>query len=823
MGKRKKAGKGSGREKKPGKRLLEIVTGTLDIAAGGYGFVRVDLSSAAESGVGAQETAQAERRRWNVWSKRNSAAAEAAGAGKEIQEELRTVRRDVFIPQTRMKGALNRDKVKIAVTSRGRDGKSEEGEVLEVLERSPFSYIGVLQITGSRAWVIIESRNMAYDIQVSMDGRPVNGKGVSGIPVKPEYQGLKVAARVTDFPRGSQSPVGVITEILGKAGDNDTEMHAILAEYGLPFRFPDYVEEAAAGIPVKIAAKDIEGRRDFRNVLTITIDPADAKDFDDAVSIRKTDGGNWEVGVHIADVSHYVRPGTVIDKEAYSRATSVYLVDRTVPMLPEVLSNNLCSLRPGEDKLTFSAVFELDGKGKVLGEWFGRTIINSDFRFAYEEAQQIIDSKGSLGSYTPVLSAGAAGINTNKTVRRSGGAEITSDVTGLTTARPSAEIADAVYQLHLIASQIRKKRFADGSIQFERPEMKVLVDEAGKPVDVIEKRTGSANWLIEEFMLLANKGVATFVNKKIFSKAPVFVYRIHDQPNMEKVIELKTFARHFGYNLEKTDTPKQLAKSLNKLTEQLKGRPECDTIELLALRCMARAEYSTDNIGHYGLGFQYYTHFTSPIRRYPDLMVHRLVARYLDGGKNADKQRFDEYCQHSSQREQLATEAERASIKYKMAEYMQERIGREFDGTVSGVTEWGMYVQAEPTRIEGMVAVRELTDDYYQFDEKSYSLVAKSSGRRYSLGDKVRIRVERISLEQKTITYTLVQDGDGISGREKPAGYGESEELRAMLGEDVDERRGKGRKSSGKTTKKREKKSSAKKTGTSGGGRRRKK
>lgn len=742
--------------KKQGKRILEILTGVLDVAAGGYGFVRVD---SANGNTEPENDVTAKKQKWNVWNDKNSVVAEAEKAGKEISEVGNAaVRRDVFIPQAKLRGALNKDRVKVAVTGRGRDGDSEEGEVLEVLERSTLPYIGILQITGKRAWVIIESRSMAYDIQVSMNGEPIGGNGVRGMEVKGEYQGLKVAARVTDFPRGSQCPYGVLVEVLGKSGDNDTEMNAILTEYGLPFKFPDEVERAAAKIPTKISAKEVSGRKDFRKTLTITIDPADAKDFDDAISFKKLDNGNSEVGIHIADVSHYVKPGNILDKEAYARATSVYLVDRTIPMLPEVLSNNLCSLRPGEEKLTFSAVFELDAKGKVLSEWYGRTIIKSDFRFAYEEAQQIIDSEGNLKSYKSVLATSAEGINTKKTRSKGGdGTDVINDVTGLTTAKPAQKIADAVYELHKLAEQIRKKRFTDGSIQFERPEMKVLVDESGKPVNVIEKRTGSANWLVEEFMLLANKGVATYVTKKLSRKAPTFVYRIHDQPNMEKVVELKTFAHHFGYKLEKTDTPKQLAKSLNKLTAQLSGKPECETIELLALRCMARAQYSTDNIGHYGLGFQYYTHFTSPIRRYPDMMVHRLLASYLDGGKSADKATYEDYCLHSSQREQLATEAERASIKYKMAEYMQERIGQEFDGTISGVTEWGMYVQVEPTKIEGMVAVREMTDDYYQFDEKSYSLIAKSSGKRYSLGDKVRIKVDRISLEQKTITYTLVK------------------------------------------------------------------
>ncbi|MBO4691370.1 MAG: ribonuclease R [Bacteroidales bacterium] len=663
-----------------GRRVCEEVEGLLEIASGGYGFVRL-------------------------------APKEGSVAVPKKDE-----REDVFIPIGKLRGALNNDTVRVAITKPDQ-AKGKEGEVIAIVQRSTRPYVGILQIAGKHAWVIIESKSMPYDIEVPVES------------VKKEWQGLKVAALVKDFPRGFQTPVGEIVDVLGKPGDNNTEMHAILSEYGLPYKFPSEVEAEASKIPVKITKTDLEGRRDLRKECIFTIDPADAKDFDDAVSFKVLENGNFEIGVHIADVSYYVKPKTLLDKEAYARATSVYLVDRTIPMLPEALSNNLCSLRPNEDKLCFSAIFEMDSSARVLKQWFGRTVINSSFRFAYEEAQQIIDREGDMKDYTPVMPEGKV---------------------------PSAEVVTAVLELHKIATVLRKKRFKAGSISFERPEMKVVVDETGKPVDVVQKVTKSANWLIEEFMLLANKAVATHVTKEIRKEAPTFVYRIHDEPNMEKVAELKTFVKHFGYKMEAADTPKQLAKSLNKLVEQLRGKPECDTIELLALRCMARAQYSTNNIGHYGLGFQYYTHFTSPIRRYPDMMVHRLLSRYLSGEKSADKQMFEEYCLHSSQREQVATEAERASIKYKMAEYMKERIGKIYEGTISGVTEWGLYVQIEPEKIEGMISLRELEDDYYQFDEKTYSVKGKSSGKKYTLGDRVTVKVERASLEQKTIDFSLI-------------------------------------------------------------------
>ena len=621
---------------------------------------------------------------------------------------------DIYIPARKMRGALNGDTVAILAASgvsasKKREGRggSAEGEVLRVLERSKKPYVGILQIIGGKAWVIIESRVMPYDVQVPLES------------VNAEDEGKKVAVLVNRWERRDDAPWGEIVDVLGMPGENNTEMHAILAEYGLPYKFPDAVERAAATIPVEITPDEIARRRDFRDICTFTIDPADAKDFDDALSFRTLESGNFEVGVHIADVTHYVRPGDILDKEAYERGTSVYLVDRTVPMLPEVLSNNLCSLREGEEKLTFSAVFEMNAKAKVIKRWFGRTVIKSNKRFSYEQAQEIIEAAAAGQAVQP-------------------------------------EVRQAVLQLHKLASILRAKRFAEGSISFERPEMKVIVDSNGKPLDVVEKITKEANWLIEEFMLLANREVAYYVTKSLKSKAPTFVYRIHETPNEEKIKSLSDFVKNFGYKFTPSKNPREIATELNTLMDESKGRPENSAISILALRSMARAEYSTDNVGHYGLGFDYYTHFTSPIRRYPDMMVHRLLARYMDKGRSEKKQLFEQMCQHASAREQLATEAERASIKYKTVEFMQDKLGKEYDGTISGITEWGLYVQIEPTKVEGMVALRDIKGDYFVFDEKRYCLRGKASRQVFTLGDKVRVKVERTNLEQKLLDYSLV-------------------------------------------------------------------
>ncbi len=680
---------------------------------------------------------------------------------------------DVFVKASKTRGALNGDIVRVSVTRDKTDRQRREGEVIEILERSPKPFIGILHIVGDQAWVLMQSRFMPYDISIPFAKsdkeryRRHNVKGSSKAEPKDEtgwikpigndsyaihniyelgedgygrreltaVSGMKVAAVVDDWPRGESVPVGHIVDVLGDPGENDTEMHAILAEYGLPYRFESAVANAADSIPEEISDADVKGRRDFRDVLTFTIDPADAKDFDDALSFRKLGNGNYEVGVHIADVTHYVRPGSLVDEEAKSRGTSVYLVDRTVPMLPEKLCNKVCSLRPQEEKLTFSAVFEMTPLGRVVSQWFGKTIIYSDYRFAYEDAQKLIDE--------PAKEHEGVG----------------------------ADIKDAVLTLHSLASKLRKKRFAAGAISFERPEMKVEVDQKGRPVNVYQKVTKEANWLIEEFMLLANRSVAEFVAtgckgvpgasaKGTRKQAKTFVYRVHDEPNQEKVEALRNFIGNFGYKMGPTGNGKEISKELNSLFAAAKDTPEYNAIELLSLRTMAKARYDTENLGHYGLAFKYYTHFTSPIRRYPDMLVHRLLASYLAGGESAKQETYDKLCKYASEREVVAAEAERASIKYKLVEFMQDKVGYVFGGHVSGLTEWGMYVEVEPTMIEGMVPLRDIKSDFFEFDADHYRLVGKRTRVVYNLGDPVRIRVKKTNLEQKLLDYELIETGD---------------------------------------------------------------
>ena len=629
--------------------------------------------------------------------------------------EIEGQEEDIFVRPHRLRGSLGGDTVVVAVNSH-RTGARREGEVVRIVERSAKPHIGVLAVRGRQVWAIVESARMPYDIRIPLE----EGEELPTIGGIKAENGTKVAVLVTDWPRKSPEPLGKIVDVLGTPGENNTEMHAILAEYCLPYRFEEEVERAAAKIPAKITKAEIARRKDYRKVLTFTIDPADAKDFDDALSFIRLGGGRYEVGVHIADVSHYVRPGDIVDKEAYNRATSVYLVDRTIPMLPEVLSNNLCSLRPGEEKLCYSAVFTMDEKANVQDIWIGRTVIKSDYRFNYDQAQQIIE-----GGDSP--------------------------------------IKDEMLTLWSLAEKLRAKRFAKGAINFDRPEMKVEVDAEGSPVNVYQKIGRECNFLVEEFMLLANRGVAEFVSKKCGYKKPTFVYRIHEAPNADKLGSLRTFAGNLGFNMGPTETARQTSKSLNSLLGDVKGTAGEAAIEMLALRSMARARYSTDNVGHYGLAFPYYTHFTSPIRRYPDMMVHRLLTEYLEAynagtklSKLPDKATYETWCTYSSDRERRASDAERASIKYKLTEYMQPRIGQEFEGTVSGLTEWGMYVEIEPTKIEGMVSLKAIKEDYFAFDEEKYRVTGKNTGRVFTLGDKVRIRVLRASLEQKQIDYELI-------------------------------------------------------------------
>ncbi|WP_430813358.1 ribonuclease R [Carboxylicivirga sp. RSCT41] len=613
---------------------------------------------------------------------------------------------DIFIPRNNMNQALNGDHVKVFMHARRRN-RQPEGEIIEILKRKRDSFVGVMQISRGLAFLVVDDRVMSHDIFIP------------GKSLKDAKDGQKAIARIVEWPERAKNPIGEIVDVLGDAGDHHAEMHAILAEFNLPYRYPQEVIDEAETINAEITEEEIKKRRDFRNVTTFTIDPVDAKDFDDALSVQKLENGRWEVGVHIADVTHYVQPKTLLEKEAYERATSVYLVDRVVPMLPERLSNFICSLRPHEEKLCFSAVFEMDDDANIHNSWFGRTVIYSDRRFTYEEAQEIIE-------------------------------------TG------EGDLKDEILSLDKLAKQLRDKRFAQGSVGFERIEVRFKIDDKGKPLSVYFKESKDANKLIEEFMLLANKKVAQLIGNKEMDKgrrgkAKTFVYRIHDVPNPDKFENFASFVRKFGYEAMPKGA-ESVSASLNRLLTQVQGKGEQNMIETLAIRTMAKAVYSTHNIGHYGLAFKHYSHFTSPIRRYPDMMVHRLLQRYLDGGRSVNEETYEEMCEHSSDMEQRAADAERSSIKYKQVEFMKDHLGEEFDGVISGVTEWGLYVEIIENKCEGMIPIRDLDDDFYTFDEDNYCLVGRKFNRTYQLGDQLKISIASANLEKKQLDFALVEE-----------------------------------------------------------------
>lgn len=608
---------------------------------------------------------------------------------------------DVFVAEANLSNALHNDLVKVLVFP-ARNKRSPEGEVVEVIERSKKQLVGTIQISKGIAYFIPD--NPVYRRDILIPGRMLNGA----------KSGEKVVVVITDWVAGTRSPLGEVRFVLGKPGENNVEMNAILAENDFPLAFPETVLNECADINPNIPEKEIRSRRDFRNVTTFTIDPADAKDFDDAISYEKLENGLHRVGVHIADVSYYVRPNSEIDKEAYSRGTSIYLVDRTIPMLPEKLCNELCSLKPNEDKLCYSAVFDLDDNAKVHKEWFGRTVINSNRRFTYEEAQEIIESQ-------------------------------------------SGELAEEILNVHKLSQVLRKQRFDNHAINFETEEVKFKLDENSKPIGVYLKVQKEANFLIEEMMLLANRRVAEKIGKKSSKNKEIktFVYRVHDEPIEDKLATFKNFVGKLGYDLQ-AGNRKQFTESLNKMLEAAKEKNEYGLLGKLSVRIMARAIYTTDNIGHFGLAFPYYTHFTSPIRRYPDLMVHRLLDDYLNQKPSANKVQFDEYCKHCSMMEQKATEAERASIKYKQAEYLVDKIGQEFDATVSGIAKWGVFAELNESKCEGLIPMKSFDDDFYYIDEDNYTLVGLHNGKNIRFGDTIRIKVVEVDLLKKTMTFDRV-------------------------------------------------------------------
>lgn len=610
----------------------------------------------------------------------------------------------IFVAERNSMHALNGDRVK-AIVAAVRRGVEPEAEVIEIIEPKEQTFIGTIHVNKQYSYLQTDSKFLAVDIIIP------RAKLHGG------ETGDKAVVKIIDWPDESKNPIGQVVDILGKAGENHAEMHAILAEFGLPYRYPENVEKAAAKIDAGITDEVVAARRDMRSTVTFTIDPRDAKDFDDALSICRLENGNYEVGVHIADVTHYVRPGSVIDKEAQSRATSVYLVDRVVPMLPEHLSNGICSLRPDEDKLTFSCIFELTPQGDVVKSEIARTVTRSNRRFTYEEAQQIIE-------------------------------------TG------EGDFAEEILTLDRFAKKLRAERYSEGAVDFDRVEVRFDIDENGHPTSVFFKESKDANKLIEEFMLLANRTVATTIGATATKrkKAKSFVYRVHEMPEPGKLGELSQMARAFGYKVKDKGTARDINRSINKMLQEVKGKGEENLLSTLAVRSMAKAIYSTENVGHYGLAFDYYTHFTSPIRRYPDMMVHRLIDRYLAGGRSVNLQKLEDECKHCSEMEQLAANAERSSIKYKQVEYMADHLGETYDGVISGVTEWGLYVELDDNMCEGLIPVRDLADDFYEFDEKNFCLIGRRHNARFRLGDKVKVRVTRTDLNKKQLDFALVDD-----------------------------------------------------------------
>lgn len=621
---------------------------------------------------------------------------------------------DVFIPFKKTKDALNGDLVKITVDSR-RPGKRKEGEVIEVIKRIRTDFVGTVKILPKFAFVIPDRSKIHVDFFVRKED------------ILDAEDGQKVMVRFKEWKSGDQNPIGEIVSVFGNPGEHSTEIHAIMAEYGLPEFFPEEIEKAAKKIPTEITEKEIANRRDFREITTMTIDPVDAKDFDDALSLQKLDNGLWEIGVHIADVSHYIKPHSVLDKEAVQRATSVYLVDRCIPMLPEVLSNFACSLRPNEEKYCFSAVFQMDDEAQIHDQWFGKTVIYSNRRFAYEEVQKIIETE-------------------------------------------EGDYKDDILILDKLAKKLRADRLRKGSIVFDKAEVKFHLDEEGNATGVYFKTQQDAHKLIEDFMLLANRKVAEYLSdigkhgestqqkKAKKDDGAVCVYRVHDTPNDEKIAELSNFVARFGYQMNVGGGKQKTAQSINKLLVDVKNKKEAGMIELLAVRSMPKAIYTTKNAGHYGLGFDHYTHFTSPIRRYPDVMVHRLLEAKLNKAHYASKDELELLCKHSSEMEKLAAEAERASIKYKQVEYMSDKIGQIFEGVISGVTEWGIYVEITENKCEGMIKARDMNDDAYIYDEDNYRYVGRHKGKVYALGDKVMIIVKKADLLKKQLDYSFVTD-----------------------------------------------------------------